>query len=372
MLNVLIVSAQIDFQYNSPRAGDEIIKQQIEYKDPGRSGPGLIWDFSKLKTINERYSLIYSRPYLVDKSVYIMGKDTILAKDIDIDNLLIGTEHNTMYYYRINDQRLLLLGHENPTTLLHYTKPLLAGVYPTNYNENHKGDYSSKGTYSSRSSFETKGDVGIQADAYGMMVLPGNDTLKQVLRVKTVQTITETGNNQSAESKDMQTTLESYKWYTKGYRYPVFEIVRTRKDTNMPDTTDSKVFETAFYFPLQDHFYLDNDPDNMSRLDSLWNIQQKDIEKHETKQLQEYKLKYNCYPNPVETNLTIEYELEETTPVSITLFDMEGKRMRTQVKTAQQEGVYKEILDCSNLAKGTYILRINTNKDNVNEKIVKK
>lgn len=111
LLPACIVSAQIDIRYNSPRPGDELIKQQVEYKDPGRDGANVIWDFGKLESINDEYSLVYSEPYLIDKSQYIMGRDTIPSKEIKQGELLIGTEHNTMYYYRIKDNALWILGH---------------------------------------------------------------------------------------------------------------------------------------------------------------------------------------------------------------------------------------------------------------------
>ena len=34
------------------RAGDVISKQQVEYKDPGRSGKDVLWDFSQLDPVN--------------------------------------------------------------------------------------------------------------------------------------------------------------------------------------------------------------------------------------------------------------------------------------------------------------------------------
>lgn len=365
MLISLIVSAQIDFRYNRPRAGDEIIKQQVEYKDPGPSGAGVYWDFSKVETVNNQYKLTYSQPRLVSKSKYILGKDTILAKEVSVDELLIGTEHNTMYYYRFKDNCLLLLGHENPTTLLQYTTPMVAGIYPTNYNEKHQSSYSSEGLYSSRTSFRTQGELQIQADAYGMMLLPDKDTLRQVLRVKTLQIIKESIKKKSGEDKELHNTVENYKWYTKGYRYPIFEVIKT-----VNDGLDGKNFETAFYFPLQDHLYLENDPENQAILDSLWNMQEDKVEK---KTKQQNQLTYSIYPNPVETELTIEYSLEKTSQVTITIYSIEGRLIKTISKGNQTQGLYKEQLDCSNMTQGTYILRIQIGKKEYkNEKIVKK
>ena len=71
--------------HNLPRPGDEIIKRQVEYKDPGRSGENVLWDFGKLKTTNDEYKLFYK-----------IGKDSLLA----------GIEHRTIYYHSLtNDSR---------------------------------------------------------------------------------------------------------------------------------------------------------------------------------------------------------------------------------------------------------------------------
>ena len=40
---------------NAYRAADKIVKQQIDFKDPGSSGKNLNWDFSIVQPINEEY-----------------------------------------------------------------------------------------------------------------------------------------------------------------------------------------------------------------------------------------------------------------------------------------------------------------------------
>lgn len=40
-----------------PRANDTIVKQCVEYRDPGRSGPNVLWNFSELELLNDAYTL---------------------------------------------------------------------------------------------------------------------------------------------------------------------------------------------------------------------------------------------------------------------------------------------------------------------------
>ncbi|BES62596.1 T9SS type A sorting domain-containing protein [Dysgonomonas capnocytophagoides] len=364
----LTITAQIVQRYNSPRSGDEIIKQQVEFKDPGREGENVIWDFGKLKSINNRYSLTYSSPDLLDNSYYILGRDTIQANN-DSVRYLIGTEHSTMYYLQVKDNSLYVLGHENATTSLKYTPSLLSMAYPTNYNEPHQKEYQSKGLYSCRIPFESQGEIKQTADAYGVMILPSGDTLKNVMRVKTVQTIKETifdVNNNVNTILDMN--VENYKWFSKGYRYPIFETIKT-----IPQDSTANEFSTAFFFPPQEHLYLDTDPDNLAVLDSLWNIDHKipDV----TDPIQEQpnaNLSYNFYPNPVESILAVEYYLEKPSSVTISLYNLEGRLIKTVVKPIFSSGVYSEQIDCSSLAKGTYIISIGTGYKVYSDKLIKK
>lgn len=364
----LTITAQIVQRYNSPRSGDEIIKQQVEFKDPGREGENVIWDFGKLKSINNRYSLTYSSPDLLDNSYYILGRDTIQANN-DSVRYLIGTEHSTMYYLQVKDNSLYVLGHENATTSLKYTPSLLSMAYPTNYNEPHQKQYQSKGLYSCRIPFESQGEIKQTADAYGVMILPSGDTLKNVMRVKTVQTIKETifdVNNNVNTILDMN--VENYKWFSKGYRYPIFETIKT-----IPQDSTANEFSTAFFFPPQEHLYLDTDPDNLAVLDSLWDIDHKIQDVTDPTQEQpNANLSYNFYPNPVESLLTVEYYLEKPSSVTISLYNLEGRLIKTVVKPISSSGVYSEQIDCSSLAKGTYIISIGTGYKVYSDKLIKK
>ncbi|MFV0536689.1 MAG: hypothetical protein ACK5M3_04865 [Dysgonomonas sp.] len=136
-----------------------------------------MWDFSKVKTVNDEYTLVYSLPPLLDDSIYIMGDMHFLKKDIHENELVVGTEHNTMYYYRLSNDTLLQLGHENPTIKLEYTSPMTLMNFPLNYGQTVVSDYKSKGLYSSTVDMQSQGQMITSADAYGKMILPTGDTL---------------------------------------------------------------------------------------------------------------------------------------------------------------------------------------------------
>jgi hypothetical protein len=341
-------------ELNRPRPGDEIIKQQVQYKDPGRSGENVIWDFSRLSSINDEYSLVYSSPCPAGGSVYIMGFDTIPVSSAADDELIIGTEHYTMYYYRLKDNCLRVLGHENPVTLLQYESPLPAAVYPLAYRDIYREDYSSRGVYSSDQPFSNTGHVEIQADAKGMMILPSGDTLKRVLRIKSVQTIKGSDNLQT------QNVLENCKWYAHGYRYPVFETVKTTVTT---DSVETGYFETAFFYPPQDHYYLEDDEANLALLDSGTIENPADPWAG---------LNYNFYPNPVNTFVNIELYLPRTAQIKLQLRTQAGFLLLNENKGSLSQGLHHLRLDLPALTTGSYILTILLDDYVISEIIMKR
>jgi hypothetical protein len=351
-----IISAQfvLKKELNAPRPGDEIIKRQVEYKDPGRTGENVLWDFSRLASVNSEYSLAYSSPSLIGDSVYIMGLDTIFSNEVSDGELIIGTEHYTMYYYRLKNNRLHVLGHENPTNLLQYVNPLLSAVYPLAYKEKRNENYTSRGIYSSNQPFSTSGNMEITADAKGMMIIPSGDTLKNVLRIKSVQTIL------NSESSNTQTILENYKWYAHGYRYPVFETVRTKLTS---DSVETLQFETAFFYPPQDHYYLDDDADNLALSDS---------EPAEEQDNTWEGLNYNFYPNPVTTFLNIELYLPRAAQVKLQLHTQAGLLLLNESKGYLSDGLHSIRLNLPVLTTGNYVLTIILDNYPISETIMKR
>lgn len=365
---------QLTKEHNYFRSQDELIKQQVGYKDPGKAGKNLLWDFSGLKTINAEYTLTYSEPPLEGDSVYIMGDLRFPKKDMAYDELIIGTEHNTMYYYRLKGDTLIQLGHENPSVRLMYTEPLTLAIFPQNYGIISGNAYRSKGIYSRTEDLETYGNITAVADAYGKLILPTGDTLAPVLRTKTSQIIFDAKNNKSETTQSNNITedhgrlLETYKWYSKGYRYPVFETV---KCINLNDSTE--LFSTAFFYPPQDHLYLETDPENLALLDKLWwqveNENNTQIKNSIQEDDQTSLLK--AYPNPVTADLNVEYLIEKRCKVYIQVYSIEGKLIKNIDKKVQEEGTYKEIINCSDLTPGGYLLKVTAGKSILNQKIVK-
>ncbi len=348
---------------NLMRPGDEIIKQQVDYKDPGRSGENVLWDFSKLKTVNPEYKLRYVLPRARRDSTYIVGMDTFRIKNIRKNELVTGREHQTNYYYHFKDSLLCILGYENSTTLMHHNSPLPVMQFPMKYETKITTDYSSECLYSQSVLMSTHGKIQVEADAFGKMILPSKDTLNNVLRIHSVQTIF-SDSIPSMDSIRIDTRIETYKWYSKGYRYPVFETIRT---VHRLDSIKD-VFTTAFFYPPQEHYYLEDDPENLVELEEDNQKNNPDSPDYNPWE----GLTYNLYPSPVRTTLNIEMDLPKPAVVKVQLTNRQGLIMVTEEWGRQSSGILDKQLYVGLLPTGEYVLNIWLDEYRVSEKILKR
>lgn len=59
ILSQLNAQEQLKKSTNIPRPNDAIFKQQVEYKNPGKSGKNVFWNFGELNAINKKYNIRY-------------------------------------------------------------------------------------------------------------------------------------------------------------------------------------------------------------------------------------------------------------------------------------------------------------------------
>lgn len=77
------------------------------------------------------------------------------------------------------------------------------------------------------------------------------------------------------------------------------------------------------------------------------------------------------YPNPFMSQVRIQYNIEERSPVSIRMFDVSGKLVREKVYLEQEQGMYIESIDTGNLPTGAYTIEIMNGNDRNSHNVIK-
>jgi hypothetical protein len=345
-LMVISLQAQnlhkLSTERNAYRAADQLVKKQVEYRDPGSSGKNLTWDFRFLQPINEEYALNYFIP--------------------DSTNMLrlCGQEHNTRYYFRQQKDSLQAVGYENSTTYMEYPTPELRMRFPFAYGDTLFSYFVGKGQYCHRLELAIKGYTRVEADAEGELLLPKSETVKKAMRVRTLRHYTETGKD------SVEMTLDTYSWYAAGIRYPVFESIKTtlskkgdKKDEKGESMKDTTVFRTSFYYPPE-----------------------KQTAQVETAPIPEDKTEAELgaaavfteaqlMPNPVIDNLYIKYKLVRSAKVSFALHNNLGIPQRNTSPQQLGEGEHSTTVPMGGLIPGVYSLFVHVDDMILRENVLK-
>lgn len=357
-----------------PRQGDRLLKHRVTSCDPGKQGHEQVWDFSDIELQDANYELSYTA----------QGADTI-----------IGTEHQTMYYYHTSGDSLFCLGYENPTTLIAYQKPELLVVFPVFPNCSATDYFDASGAYCDQLNIRLRGKSTITADASGILILPEGDTLHKVLRIYTeklihqrIMPITSAHDSLCVGSRSftldcdsieyllnndsIHLKTETWRWYAEGYRYPVLETVNS---TIYKFGTIHNHFTTSFvYLPQEQYYGLAHDGDNQQqrqliaeeRREREWKSMANGGEHINSGNIADYNLR-----KIEDGNLLLRYRLQQSCVVSWMLYDLQGRQLTTVHRGNQIVGEYLETISISQYPKGEYLLRINLGEQAYTEKIFK-
>ena len=318
---------------NAFRPGDLIIKQQVEFKDPGPSGKNIAWDFSMLNPVNEKYKIKYQLKTKSDSTQ------------------LVANEHETKYRYHLKNDTLWLSEYENRTTRMKFEQPEAQLKFPFNYGDSLFSVFSGTGIYCEKVDLIAQGKTYVTIDATGELTTPTKVTLKNVIRVHRLRDYTEIG----VDSALLR--FESYSWYATGYRYPVFETYISsivKKDTIEDD------FKTSFYYPVEDMVNLAADPAN------------ENLKYEETNDLYSVFTEATYMPNPVVDNLQISFKLIRPATVWFSLHNNAGIPMKQTTAMELPSGANSTNINMSNLMTGTYTLYVHVDDKVMKQVIIKK
>lgn len=80
---------------------------------------------------------------------------------------------------------------------------------------------------------------------------------------------------------------------------------------------------------------------------------------------------YKLYPNPFQNNITIEYPVLGKTNINLSLYNFNGQLIKVLCNKKYDVGTYKFIFNTSSLPNGSYLLKLQTEKEVSTQKIIK-
>ena len=370
-LSLYLQAQSLSTDCNQLRGGDRLMKRMVTACEPGENGVQRVWDFGGLELRDANYELKY----------VLQGTDTV-----------IGTEHCTMYYYRTSGDSLFCLGYENPTTFIAYQKPELLLVFPVFQGRVVTDYFDGMGNYCERLEVWLRGKSTVTADASGVLILPGGDTLRKVLRTYThkciyqgmipkvaiqdslqIDTIPFVLDRDSIENlltkESIRLETETWRWYADGYRYPVFETV---KSTVYKFGNAHEHFTASFvYLPEEQYYDLPYDTDNQGRRDLASDERKwEPIDKNDRNERDNAAINYN-FRIENDGNIYFNYRLKQSGEVWLILYDLQGQQLTATQHANQTVGDYIEKIPMKSYPKGEYLLRIAVGKEVYGEKFLK-
>ena len=356
-LVLLPISArsQLKSELNLPRAGDELMKEQVVFLEPGEDGENQTRDFSRIRLIDDAYVVHY------------------FTRD---DRQIVGAENGKLSFLQVNGDSLLIGGYETPFDLVKYRVPGLLLRFPIAYGASSQGHFEGRGKHHDRLESVVSGEIQSTADATGSIILPGKDTLNNVTRVHIRKTEKTRYIPISSEFEIDHPTIDSlfsgiepdvittdtYQWYEEGCRYPVFETIETSRNDSTGKTVLGR--DAYFYHPAE-QAYLPEDTANQVVLERKQAAKKMKPVKNESNILS-----FSCYPNPVNEALHIELSLRQAVAVRVDFLDLHGRLIKRFLPKSPAT-YYIETLDAAAYPAGHYVVRVSAGGEMVSEKIVK-
>jgi hypothetical protein len=293
--------------------------QQTSYVAPGPDGENVVWDFSAATPLQEAGN----------------AHETI---DDGQDRVMVTGATGVKFSYQCNRDGNVYKGFQDSIRTVIYDKPIRKIEYPFSYKSWISGSFDGRSLFH-QANQETKmvGTYSSLSDAFGTLILPTQQVLTNVLRVKTMEKYVE------ESCSNVEIEIEKYLWYISEYRYPVFvtwDISYTYQDGQ---TTHS---QTSFY-TLADIHQPSDKP-----VYPIYTAEEQEKSK-------DPEITHHVYPNPYNAYFHLTYTLDEPTLVNIALYSLSGNLVREIVGNRIQNGIHHITYNASgNEVTGVYYLRL--------------
>ncbi len=320
----LVAQPVLTYQSHGLKAGEDNTMQQVQYVAPGESGTMQVWDYSNLSPLSE-------------------GRTETIAQDAN-GKTRVMSAGGGYFTYNCNESGNIYEAYESPDRLIRYDRPITKMRYPFTYGDAVFGSFSANCFYGADHSLggNMAGNYSSEADAYGVLLLPNNVKLNNVLRVKTKESYVE------EVCSNVHVELIKYLWYAPEYRYPVFV---TWNITYTYENGQTSTVNESFYTTKSLESSVEPAPVTIT-VDP--GIREEQVNTTTTPEVT-----YSVYPNPYNSYFHLTYTLEKETLVDIALFSSTGQYITHLVKSKRQDGIQHITYNphSANLA-GFYFLRM--------------
>ena len=331
--------AQVNLSGMPPASADSLQKCKIRYFSPGGGGRDKVWDFSE-KLVSKGASQVM---FMKDST----GVVTIM-------------EPGKISYYHTTPDTLILFGCESPLEKREYAVSKASKIFPLEYGDSISKHFRCEGKYCGDHPFREVGTTTIKVDACGSIVLPQSDTIRNVLRVHTIDSYSICMDKDSAAldtAKLTQVIDERFEWYLPDSQYPIIEDVTSTTYYNMEEIGTTKHACCNLLDDQAAYYITPVDEDETEEQDGFSDGDQQmpDIIHYE-----------------IETRgkvIHMTYDLDEEATIEAIVANHMGMLCMSRQWTQEAGQGYSAQMDCIALRPGIYVLYINVNGNVYSEKV---
>ena len=339
LFGMISAHGQVSLTGMAPSSADSLQKSRIRYFSPGMGGRNRVWDFSGKLGSKGASQVMFMKDSTGVVSVIESGK---------------------ISYFLTTSDTLILIGSESPLEKREYPVNKVSRKFPLEYGDSVSKPFRCEGMYCGDHPFREAGTTAVRVDADGSIVLAENDTVRNVLRVHTIDSYSICMDIDSAALDSARLTQvidERFEWYLPGSQYPIIEDVTSTTYFNMEAIGTTRHAycnlpedQAANYITPLDEDYTD-EQDGFSEEDQPL----PDIIHYE-----------------IETQgnvIHMSYDLDEDATITTIVANHMGF-LSIYNQWTQEAGLgYSAQIDCNGLRPGIYILYINVNGKVYSEKV---
>jgi hypothetical protein len=288
----------------------------------GIDGKNVTWDYTGLQKTDKVLTTNMYVSSVSDKSALIPQANMVIE------------EAGNLFFFKVTNQGMDQVGTIGGCSVVRYDKPIVKLSFPFKYADKVSGDYSGVIINQDNNESIISGTYEVVADAYGTLLLPGNVTIKNALRVKQTYTFN------YSDQKEI-----TYRWYANGVRYPILVVIKYES------AQKSFISQTALYAHAVSSW--DQSDEIISVGSSKLSIDQIEV-----------------FPNPFSGQFTIRYKLEKAGNVKVDIIDTDGKVIRNCVNQNLEAGYNSNIIMMDKNRVGSYFIRLTTDENVVIKKVI--